>query len=106
MDQEEILAEWRKHSDHIHELAALCQADPTQAPLHDVQPLPNYGEDKPVFGIQALKRPYNEKAAWLRGAAKAVLPPEFKWEVKEMVGGNCALILLGWETRPDPGGMF
>lgn len=106
MDTDEVMARWRELVPRVEALAAKCMADPTQAPLDGVEPMNEYGDDKPLFGIMNGPRPFNAKAGWLRGAAKRLVPPEFKWEVKEMVGGNCALMLLGWEPLRSAEDLF
>lgn len=100
MSGDDIMDAWAKWRIKAEALAAECMASPQQAVLHGVAQIHDRANESFGFGARQAT-PRNEQAAWLRGVATSLIPPEFKWKVMEMVGGGAALVLLSYDPKED-----
>lgn len=92
----DVMAEWDRYRHEAEVLATACRLDPERALLDQVEPEIECGDQKVYTRATALEL-VNVRAGWLRGAAKKVIPANFKWMVQEMIGGGAALLLLSHE---------
>lgn len=101
MISDQDLEVWGVLSREANALARQCMADPAIAGIRQVVPI--YEPDKNavslpgaplVFNVIPSRQPRNEMAAWLRGAARKIVPEHYTWMVRETFGGGAFLVLL------------
>ena len=90
-----VMAEWSRLERLAYETAKTYQANPEAAKASGIEPVIERPET--FAGQRNAPGPVNMRAAWLRAAAKKVIPPAFQWQVSEMIGGNALLVLIAYE---------
>lgn len=98
-----VMTRWRAFAAQVETRAEAARQTPASmaaATLEGIVPIRDDGDPFQGFSTRGRpSKPRNEKAEWLRGTAKKLIPPEFRWEVLEVVGGDAALVLLAHEPH-------
>ena len=101
------LADWQRLLGVAEEQTSKCMADPEWANARGIAPIYDRVRNSAslpgapmAFNMPADTSPLNDKAAWLRGVAKHLIPDAFAWTVQETVGGGAFLVLLGVNKEP------
>lgn len=77
-----LLAEWKRLVSEVNRMAARAAIDPTFSAEHGL-----------TIRDVDLRNGLDTRVAWLKAAAKKLIPPQFAWGVATAVGGYAYLVL-------------
>lgn len=98
---DDIMAEWRALVARVETVTKQCMERPEDAFSFGVQPEGRREDDFTTISGIRTEHPRNDKAAWLRAVAKALIPEQWTWQVVEMMGGGAELLLQSYRDA-DP----